>query len=826
MQMEDSELVKIIGGHVNDGLGSDRGEISTTRREIFDRYTGELYGDEKRGQSRVTTRDIMETIEWTLPPLLRHFTAGDPAVMFEAEGEDDEEAAKQETHAVQQQFWKDNSGFTVLYLIIKSILMNPNGYVKVFREEGERVIYEIYRNMDIGEIAMIEDDPEMELIESDETEVEPDPERPDDDGSRYDVKVKRTLKKGRNLVCVLPEDEVVIDSNWTELDLDECPFVCHYPQKTHSDLMSMGVDEDFLEEAYGPSDGDSTEESNRRNSSDEHDGDQESHKALREYTYHECSMLVDFDDDGIAERRRVVMINKEIWSNEEDDEQSIISGATILMPHKHVGISLAQLLLDLQEINTVITRQTMDNMFRANNPRTIALKGANIADILANRRNGVLRAKTAGDITMEQTAPIIGQVIPLLELVSQMKEMRSGITKSSTVPSIDMLQNSAEGSYLAMVEKADQRVDLLARLLSETVIKRIFIKLHGLIQRNGDTKEMKLAGKWIRVDPTSWRRRETMTVRIGLGHSTKGQKMAAATMITQDHNMLIQQGVVADPEQGKPGLITLKHVYNGRKLLVEALGERDADDYYQNPDMMQKAPPQQPPPDANILMIQSNERIEQGKGQLKIMEMRQKQQMVMLTEQAKAASEERDFRFKQLEQQFEQKVTALQGKMKETEIGDKETQARLKLELESTKAQLADAQHDEQLELDKYKADLASKTQLVLKRMELGIESMPDIEAMAASQYDLSSSQASVSERQQAMDANQSVMAQHQQEMNSNQQAVRTALSEIVTMIADMRQPKQIEYDATGEIIGVRGTHSGELKTLRRDLDGNPTGLE
>jgi len=509
--MEDSELAKIIEGHVNDGLGSDRGQISNTRKEVYDRYTGELYGDEKEGQSRVTTRDIQETIEWTLPPLLRHFTAGDPAVSFEPEGEADEQQAEQETHAVQQQFWKDNSGFTVLYLVIKSILMNPNAYVKVSREEGTRVVYERYRNLDLAEIAMVMDEDDLEIMEQEESVDDTTGE------ARYEIKIKRTLTKGRNLVAVLPEDEVVVDNQWTELDLDECPFVCHYPEMTHSELLGMGMDEDFLEQAYGPTDGQSSEESNRRNTSDENNNDDESHKALRKYTYYECSMLVDYDEDGIAERRRVVKINKEIWSNEEDDEQSIIAGSTILMPHKHVGISLAELLLDIQEIKTTVWRQLLDNMYRANNPRTIALKGANIADILANRRNGVLRAKTPDDIRMEQVTPVIGQVLPLLGLIDETKEMRSGITKTSTVPSIDMLQNSAEGSYLSMVEKADQRVDLLARLLAETVVKRIFIKLHGLIQRHGDTKEMKLGGQWVRVDPTSWRRRENMTVKVGPG---------------------------------------------------------------------------------------------------------------------------------------------------------------------------------------------------------------------------------------------------------------------------------------------------------------------
>ena len=806
--MEDSELVSIISSHVEDGVGNSGGTVSNLRKEIYDRYTGELYGDEKDGQSMVTTRDIQETIEWTLPPLLRHFTAERPAVSFEPVDQDDEKAAEQETQAVAQSFWKDNQGFTVLYLIIKTILMNPNGYVKVYREEGERVVYERYRNLDLAEVDMIMDEDGLEIIEQEKSKVKANPEIQGDTGERWDVKLKRTLTKGKNVVLVLPEEEVSVDSNWNYLDLDDCPFVCHYPEKTHSELLSMGVDEEFLEEAYGPDEMDSFERTNRRDTSDESDyGDDESHKALRKYTYYECSMLVDMDEDGIAERRRVVMINKEIWSNEEDDEQSIISGATILMPHKHVGISMAELLLDIQEIKTVVWRQLLDNMYRANNPRTIALKGANIADLQANRRNGILRAKAPGDITMEQTAPVVGQVIPLLGLIDETKEMRSGITKTSTVPSPDLLQNSAEGSYLSLVEKADQRVDLLARLLAETVVKRIFIKLHGLIQRHGDTKDMKLSGDWVRVDPTTWRRRENMTVRIGLGHSTKGQQLAAATMIKADHDLLIQQGAIAKPENGYQGIITTQNIYNGRKLMVEALGERDVDEFYLNPSKVPPAPPQQPAPDPNLLMIQSNERIEQGKlqakqgdTQVKVMELRQKQQMFMLEAQGKAALEERDFRFRQMEAQYEKKINQIEAELKSLALDDKEEIEKLRLELSATKTQLEDAQHDEKMELDKYKAELSASTSILVEQMKQGLEV-----AQGPALQGVSEATARIGQ---------------------NQDSINAALAQISGVISEMRSPKEIAYDEVGEIIGVKNPMTGEIRPLRRGPNGEPIGLE
>ncbi len=785
--MDDYELVNIIKSHIEDGLGSDFGEISDDRQEVFDRYMGELYGNEREGESKVTTRDIFETIEWAMPPLMRHFTSGDRPVEFEADGPGDEQAAQQETEAVQQEFWKDNNGFVCLYLMFKTTLMYPNGYIKICREERERTVFEKYRGMDVEDIALITDDAELEMVESSQLE-----------NGLWEVKVKRKLTRGRNLVLVLPEDEVVVDSNWTSIDLEDCPFVCHYPDKTHSELLEMGYDEDDLEEVYGAgSEAYSSEETNRRYYSDESYNTDPTHKALRKYKYHEAHMLVDYDDDGIVERRKVVMIGDKIFDNEETDEQPIISASAILMPHKHVGVSLGQIVMDLQEIRTTVWRQTLNNMYRMNNPRTIALKGANISDIINNRTNGIIRAKTPQDVTIEDTKPIINQVVPLLNLIDDTKDMRTGITKSSTVPNPDILEKSAEGSYLAFVEKADQRIDLLARLFAETIIKPIFIKLHTLILKHGDTKFMKLSGQWVRVDPTMWRRRESMTVRVGLGISSRQQKLAAARVIQQDHNYLIENGAVADPQSGKPGLVTLQHVYNGRKLMIEAIGEQEVDKYYQNPSQIPPRPAAPPPPDPTLLMIQSNERIEGQKRQLEVQKIRADAQMKAMQAQADAAMQERKFRFEQLEQFYKQQIAALTGRMKEEENRNKDEAARMKIEIEALQTQLEDAQHDEKLAVEKYKAELDAETKITLKKMDIGEKQIDMIEQLT----------------------------ERQGLMNESQQTVQQALMNLSSLIEEIRQPKEIVYDADGEIVGVRNPMTGQTRKLKRDEEGNPLGL-
>ncbi len=765
--MEESELVKIIENHVNQGIGSESGELSTTRQTLLDRYMGELYGNELEGQSKIVTREVMETVEWAMPAVMRVFAGAGKVVEFEPEGPEDERAAEQETDAVNYIYNKHNNGFVVTHTIVKSALLNPNSYVKVYRDESEEVATENYENMSDEGLAGIYSDSELEVMAADVNEL-----------GLYDLEVKRTSARGKNKVEALPEDECVIDSNWPHLSLDGCPFTCHKPEKTHSELRLMGYSEKDLDDAYTAY-SETSEATNRDRYADEGNDDND-HKALRKYTYYECNMLVDWDDDGIAERRHVVMVGKKILENEETDEQPMESAASILMPHRHVGLSYAQTIKDLQDVMTTVMRQLMTNMYKANNPRTIALKGANMADLLANRANGIIRAKAVGDVTTEPVAPIIGQVIPLLDLLNQQKEMRSGVTRNGMGLDADILAKSTEGAFMGALEKADQRIEMLVRTLAETIFKSIFLKLHALMIKHGDNKFIKTSGQWVEINPSEWRKRESMTAKVGTGHSDTKQKMMAANMIILDQDKLLAGGLGGT-------LVSPQNLYNSRKLLVQAAGEVNPDKYYLNPSMAPPKQPEPPAPDPNLLLIQSNQQIETDKRRIDHMKLQQQGQIEAAKLQFQQAEAYREHQFNQFQLQARTEIEGLKSQITKSKNEDEVTIKMLQTQVDQMEVRLEDAAKDEKLEMDKYRADLESSTRIQLKEMDQDDKAAPVIE--------------------------------------ENQSMINQTMGHLAQMIAEMTQPREIVY-VDGSPVGVKNVGTGEVKTIRKNDDGMPIGVE
>lgn len=706
--MQEAELVKIIKDKLSLGVGGDNGDLSKTRQDLLDRYYGELYGNEKEGESKITTREVFETIEWAMPSIVRVFESGDRIMEFDAITAQDEQAAEQETDAVNHIYNKDNNGFVLTSLIIRSTLMNPNAYIKVYYEEKETSNSEQYQGLTGEQLALLFDNDDYEILAAEE-----------DEQGFFNIELKLHGKDGKCLVKLLPEDEVTIDSNHMELDLDQCEFTCHHPSKTHSDLLLMGYNDDELEEAY-QSIHEGSEESNR-NIYDGEGEENESHKALRKYTYNECSMLLDWDGDGIAERRRVVMIGNKIFENEEDSYQPIASSSTILMPHKHTGYSLAQSVVDLQNLKTYFMRQLVNNMSRVNNPRTLATKGANLQDLLSNKTNGVVRIKQVGDVTTEPTSPIIGQVLPLLDLIDNQKEGRSGITRNSMGLDADVLSKSTEGAFMGALEKAEQRVEFIVRTLAETIFKSIFLKIHYLHLTYGKSKEMKINGQWVAVDPSEWRKRESLTVNVGLGLGSRDKKMMAARIIIAEQNKAIEMGL--------SDLIDPNKIYNSRRLLISAAGEKNVDAYFNNPAMSPPKPPAPKPPDPNIIMLQQNAQIEAAKNQTKQMEMRQQGQIKSaelrqkaMESQAKLQQEQmleaRESQFKNRELLLKAEIESLKAAIQEEKNQNDANKTGLQSTIDELEIQIKNNNENKDRDIEKYKADLDAQTRIFLKSMD------------------------------------------------------------------------------------------------------------
>ncbi len=765
--MDNLELCNIIDNEIAGGIGADSSDLTTARERVYNRYMGELYGDEKTGESKVITREVYEAVEWAMPAIVRVFESGDRVVEFDPTTPQDEQAAEQETDVCNHVYQKDNNGFITTHNIIKSALMNPNSYVGVYRDESKKAETEKYEGLSVQEMMLVVNDPDIEVVGQEFKEG-------------WNLEVKRKSSKGFIVVECIPEEEIIIHKNHNELSLENCQFVCREIEKSYSDLKLLGYDTAKLDQLK-PNDNIQSEEENRKKYSNETGHTDELQKALRTYTVQECSMLLDWDNDGIAERRKVVKIDTEIFENEELDYMPYESAASVIMPHKHIQYSLAQSIIDIQDIKTYFMRQTVTNMAKVNNPRTYITDKVNLADALSNTSNGYIRVE-GNDARMvaatEPTAPIIGQVLPLLDLLDQQKEGRSGITRNSMGLDADILAKSTEGAFMGAIEKADQRIEFIVRIFAETVFKSIFLKIHHLTLSYGDSKWMKLNGQWAMINPAEWKKREAMTVNVGLGVGSRNQKMTAARVIIAEQDKAIQFGLpIIDPQK----------LYNARRLLVESTGEKNVDKYFINPATVQQQPQQQKP-DPNMIMIQTNKLIEDDKRQVEMAKLNQSGQIEQARLQFNQAKEMRALQFEQTELVYKKEIDTLKAQISQSKNEDDAASKALNAKIDELQLQLKEQQEAESLVMDKYKADLKAQTDMDIAQLKHTESGLPAIEA--------------------------------------NQTRVNESLAAMTELVNDLSQPKEIVKDDQGEILGVRNVSSGRVRAIIRDDEGLPVGLE
>ena len=151
IEISDPKLRSILSGQISNALGYLGGELSDSRRKSLEYYLGDKLGTEIDGRSQVVSTDVADTIESILPNLLRVFTASDKVVRCEPVTGEDVALADQATAYLNHVFYKQNSGFQLLYNFFKDALIEKNGFLKVYFDEQERVEHETYKNLTLAE---------------------------------------------------------------------------------------------------------------------------------------------------------------------------------------------------------------------------------------------------------------------------------------------------------------------------------------------------------------------------------------------------------------------------------------------------------------------------------------------------------------------------------------------------------------------------------------------------------------------------------------------------------------------------------------------------
>lgn len=619
MKMSDIDLKSIVQSEVRQAAGYIDSEQSDDREEALRYYMGEPFGDEQEGRSSVVSRDVADTVEWILPTLLRIFASGDKVVEYKPTKPDDEAVCEQATDyanwAIDQ-----NEGFLLQYTWIKDALLMRAGHIKVWWEKEEEVKTDEREGLSDDEFFLyVSDLPEdVEIISHGEREIA----LPDVDPNTgmpavmkvHDIKVKWTETDGHLCLEPVPPEEFLISRR--AKSLHDADFVGHRVRVTRSELLEQGFGADLVAELPTYSSVDNTGEALARFDNANPDDDT-ADKSMQEVAIVECYIKVDYDGDGVAEWRKITIGGDDgsgsILENEEWplDMVPFASLCPIVMPHTFFGRSVADLVMDIQRIKSVLLRQMLDGLYLANNPRTEVVDGqVNLDDLLTSRPGGLVRVKAPGMMREISNAWPGQQAFPMLSYIDQVRQERSGASAQGMGPDSNALQNVSATAFNGQLDMAKQRVELIARIFAETGYKRLFRLILRFITKYQDKERIvRLRNEWVPIDPRGWNSEMDVSVNVGLGTGNKDAMLGHLALIAAKQEQIIMQGGPNNPICGLP------EYHNTLKQMVTNAGLGDPEQFFKDPAQAEMNP-QPPKPDPKMVEVQQKGQLEAAKMQM------------------------------------------------------------------------------------------------------------------------------------------------------------------------------------------------------------------
>lgn len=534
-------------------------------------YEGKPFGNEVVGRSQIVLPDVQETIDYMVPSVLRTFVSGDRVVEFEATDEQDEAGADEATAAVGYSFMRQQDGYRVLHDWLTCGLLEKYGVTKTTMVDEERVT---------RQRVTITDPVELEGFQGEVEDAE------DNGDGSYTLALKSETKIKRFVDETIPAEEFRYSARARHED--EADYLAHVSVKTRSDLVDMGFDR---EQAYKVP----TYSSLPRDREDDYsEPDPESTTALQMVELREEYARIDMDGDGIAERVKTFRVENEVmkWADKENphpiwgdlaietvDEQPFSVFTPFPRPHRLVGYSLADKVMDIQLGRSMIARQLFDGMVQANMPRPIvetrAMDENTIDDLLSPIAGAPIRVASAGGVQPYATTFDVGKSLTVMEWMTGERESRTGITRLNQGLDADALNKTATGTAM-MQAQGQQQEEFIARNFAEA-FSRLMAKKYRLMRREGDPFKIKVDGQYKEVDPSKWPEDVNLSIRVGLGTGNKDKRVQARMAMVP----IMQEGTAI-------GEVSPKQRFNFVDGLVRDLGIGQGDQFWKNPD----APPE------------------------------------------------------------------------------------------------------------------------------------------------------------------------------------------------------------------------------------------
>ena len=578
-QMTEAILLHELDKLTTDATGNNSTFIAENE-ELLDRYEGNPYGDEVPERSKVISNDCMDIVEADMPSLSRVFLGPTEVFKFKpntTKPEDIKEAADK-TKYVNWQVRSQPWSFSVLHGFIKNAEIQKTSVVKYFVEETTEIEEHKKTGLNDTELAMFEESLKGENVKSVNIVRE---EKTDTEDNDIVFKVERTVKSVK--IIDVPLETFRMSKNAT--DKDSAALIGDVSLITRGELIARGFKREEISALTTANTSETSKNSRLPDIRNEAEGGTENDIIVDDWASEEVEIedlypQIDFDGDGIAERRHILISGETVLVNEVFNHVPYAIMSSILMPHKAIGKSRAEITAPTARTKTAVLRGTMDNIYAVNNPRIAANKNVTMDDLLVMRPNGIIRTTTEdppGNDLFPIEIPYIGdKSLQVIQYLDQARAQTTGSLMASQGLNADDLGKETATRFAGVRDDSKGKIELVARVMAETGFRQLFEGVAWLDAnfQNSDI-EIEILGEELKVNPSDWKFKHHVVSKVGLGAGDDEQSLQTMGGLWAVHQQL--------QASGSPMTDEVKR-FNILKNMVNMSGLPEVEEFFNNPE--------------------------------------------------------------------------------------------------------------------------------------------------------------------------------------------------------------------------------------------------
>ncbi len=573
--------------------GAEGNELRGHQEEAMDYYMGREPPVREADESDAVSTDLRDMVTAVIAQLTP-MISNDALVTFEPRGAEDEDNARMEAKALNRVIMDQERGYTKLQGCIKDAALARNCFAKVWQEEIERV--------EIRELRVEEGTTASQIVQAlnqdDNTEADL-MDGPDEDGV---IQVKLTNTSRRFRWRPVDPRRFYYAQGWDEFDLQGIRFCAERYLKSRSDLVAEGYSKSMVDDLPK-----STKEAEhtavRAQDKDQvmlQDMPKTHDQELVDIYY--CYLLVDLDNDGIAERYEITVADKnKVLGYEECQVVPYASGTMIIRANRMQGEDLHDHLKQIQDNKSGALRRWLDNTRGATFCRIAVQKGS-VNPKAQDARSGQF-IWTEGP-PAESIAPV-----PIVDVGPSLEALMSYLDKQRTEAGGAALDMQTSGANIAgetwrgIAEQytvKEMLAAMFAKNLAETLIRGVYLLMHQLLRTHAvDPIGVRMRDQWVNVQPNQWPARHEITVLPGLTPRARMAITQALGQGLQFSQMALQAGLDGELVDADSLYLTITDLYR-------AAGIESPEQYWVDP-ASQKAK------ERRQQKQQSRQAVEQGK---------------------------------------------------------------------------------------------------------------------------------------------------------------------------------------------------------------------